>query len=497
MSGAASAARTFRAVNPATGLEEGNPYRVTSLPELKELGARARAAFRTYSRLPGPKRAAFLRAVADGLDAATNELVPLAMAETALPEARLRGEVLRTSNQLRMFAGLIESDDWLGGRVDVGDPARTPAPKPDVRSIRRPLGPVAVFGASNFPFAFSVAGGDTAAALAAGCSVIAKAHPGHPGTSQEVADIIVSSAEATGMPAGTFALVTDDGHEVGAALVQLPEIKAVGFTGSRAGGDALMRLAAARPEPIPVYAEMGSVNPVFVLPDAASERGTAIAEGLFGSFTLGVGQFCTNPGVVLLPSGPTGDAVAAKLGELTSAAPAGTMLNARVCELYGTGLADLRAAGGEPLAEGKSGAGATEGVPSLWQAPVEAALKNRALISEVFGPSTLLLRYGSEDQLLEFAESMEGQLTATLQGQPVELGEQQELVEALANKVGRVIVNQWPTGVEVGPAMVHGGPYPATSDGRGTSVGTLAIDRYTRWVAYQNFPEELLPAPLR
>lgn len=497
MSSAATAARTFRAVNPATGQPEGPEHRVTTLAELKELGAHAKQAFRTYSRLPGSQRAAFLRAVADGLDAATDSLVPLAMAETALPEPRLRGEVLRTSNQLRMFAALVADDAWLGARVDPGDPDRQPAPKPDVRAIRRPLGPVAVFGASNFPFAFSVAGGDTAAALAAGCSVIAKAHPGHPGTSQQVADIIAGAAETTGMPAGVFALVMDDGHELGAALVQLPEVKAVGFTGSRAGGDDLTRLASARPEPIPVYAEMGSVNPVFVLPGAAAERGAEVAEGLFGSFTLGVGQFCTNPGVVLLPTGAGGDAVARRLAELTEGAQAGTMLNARVCQLYGHGLKELEAAGGQPLAKGQAGAGATEGVPSLWQAPVSAALDDPALLSEVFGPSTLLLRYDSPDQLLQFANRMEGQLTSTLQGQPAELFQQTELVEALADRTGRVIVNQWPTGVEVGPAMVHGGPYPATSDGRGTSVGTLAIDRYTRWVAYQNFPQELLPAALR
>lgn len=497
MSGAAAAARTFRAVNPATGQEEGPAHRVTTPEELARFGAKAKAAFRKYSRLPGARRAEFLRAVADGLDAAADDLVPLAMSETALPEPRLRGEVTRTSNQLRMFADLVADDDWLGARVDVGDPERKPAPKPDVRAIRRPLGPVAVFGASNFPFAFSVAGGDTAAALAAGCPVIAKAHPGHPGTSRQVADIIEKAAEATGMPSGVFALVMDDGHELGAALVQLPEIKAVGFTGSRAGGDALTRLAADRPEPIPVYAEMGSVNPVFVLPQAAAERASDLAEGLFGSVTLGVGQFCTNPGVVLLPSGPEGDAVAARLSELTEAAKPGTMLNARVCELYGKGLTALEAAGGEPLARGQAGNGATEGVPTLWQAPLQAALEDRALVSEVFGPSTLLLRYDSPEQLLQFAERMEGQLTATLQGQPNELQQQGELVEALADRAGRLIVNQWPTGVEVGPAMVHGGPYPATSDGRGTSVGTLAIDRYTRWVAYQNFPQELLPTQLR
>ncbi len=497
MSAAASAARTFRATDPATGEQLEPPFAVTTLSELQGMGAAARRAFRAYSRLPGARRAEFLRAVAGRLDAAADELVPRAMAETALPEPRLRGEVGRTTGQLRMFADLVADDAWLGARIDPGDPDRTPQPKPDVRALRRPLGPVAVFGASNFPFAFSVAGGDTAAALAAGCPVIAKAHPGHPGTSQAVANVIVQAAAATGMPAGVFALVQDDGHELGAALVQLPEVKAVGFTGSRAGGDALVRLAGARPEPIPVYAEMGSVNPVFVLPQAAAERGAEIAEGLFGSFTLGVGQFCTNPGVVLVPSGAHGDAVAARLADLTANARAGTMLNARVCQLYGQGLAKLEAAGGTPIARGKPGSGATEGVPTVWQAPLGAALTDPTLLSEVFGPSTLLLRYEAAEQLLEFAGAMEGQLTATVQAQPAELAAQAELIEALADRAGRVIVNQWPTGVEVGPAMVHGGPYPATSDGRGTSVGTLAIERYTRWVAFQNFPEELLPPPLR
>lgn len=497
MSGAALAARTFRATNPATGQLLDPPFTATSLAELQEFGAAARLAFRTYSRLPGSKRAEFLRAIADRLDAAIDELVPTAMAETALPEPRLRGEVGRTTGQLRMFASLIADDAWLGARIDVGDPNRTPLPKPDVRAMRRPLGPVAVFGASNFPFAFSVAGGDTAAALAAGCPVIAKAHPGHPGTSQAVAEIILDAVSLTDMPPGVFALVQDDGHQLGAALVQLPEVKAVGFTGSRAGGEALVRLAAARTEPVPVYAEMGSVNPVFVLPQAAAERGAEVAEGLFGSFTLGVGQFCTNPGVVLVPANEHGDALAQRLNELTTGASAGTMLNARVCQLYGQSLSKLAAAGGQPLARGVSANGPTEGVPTVWQAPLSAAIHNPELLSEVFGPSTLLLRYDSVEQLLEFAWQMEGQLTATLQAQPGELASQTDLVEALADRAGRVIVNQWPTGVEVCHAMVHGGPYPATSDGRGTSVGTLAIDRYTRWVAYQNFPTPLLPAALR
>lgn len=492
-----SSATTFQAVDPSSGAPLEPAYPVTTAAELSVMGNNAQAAFGRYSRLSGAQRATFLHAIADGLDANVDTIVARARAETALPDARLRGEVSRTSNQLRMFAALIENDAWLGVRIDPGDPNRTPAPKPDVRSMRRPLGPVAVFGASNFPLAFSVAGGDTAAALAAGCPVIAKAHPGHPGTSRLVADIITAAAATSGMPRGVFALVMEAGHEIGQALVQLPEVKAVGFTGSRAGGEALMKLAAARPEPIPVYAEMGSVNPVFVLPEAAKSRGAQIAEGIFGSFTLGVGQFCTNPGVTLLPMGPEGDAIRDQLAALTTAAAPGTMLNDRVCELYGSGLAELAAAGGREIARGRAGDGATQGVPTLWEADVSAALDQPRLLGEVFGPSTLLLRYQSDDELHGFAAALEGQLTATLQGEPDELPDYAELMEVLAGKAGRVIVNQYPTGVEVGPAMVHGGPYPATSDGRSTSVGTLAIERFTRRVAYQNFPEELLPVPLR
>lgn len=494
------AARAFRAVDPTTGEALEPAFAVTTPGELRELGRRARAAFRRYARLPGHERAAFLRAVADGLDAAADELVARATRETALPEARLRGEVSRTSGQLRMFAGLIEDDAWLGARVDPGDPARQPAPKPDVRAVRRPLGPVAVFGASNFPFAFSVAGGDTAAALAAGCPVIAKAHPGHPGTSRLVADVVLAAAERTGMPAGVFALALDDGHAVGAALVQLPEVKAVAFTGSRAGGEALMRLAAARPEPVPVYAEMGSVNPVFVLPGAAAARPKDVAEGLHASFTLGVGQFCTNPGVVFVPQDRGGDELTERLVKLTNGTPAGAMLNARVCQAYKRGLEELERAGARRLAGGATGEGPNDGVAALWEVALEDLAAARELLGEVFGPSTLLVRYGEPDELPAVAATLEGQLTATVHGEPFELepgGIADALFQVLVDRAGRLIVNQFPTGVEVGPAMVHGGPYPATSDGRSTSVGTRAIERFTRCVAYQNFPEALLPPALR
>jgi len=488
----------FRAVEPRTGHSLPGDFETTTPAGLAGLAAAARAAFGPYSQLPGADRARFLSAIAAGLEADADAIVPRAAAESGLPEGRLRGEITRTSNQLRMFAGLIEDDAWLDARVDPGDADRESTPKPDVRSLKRPLGPVAVFGASNFPLAFSVAGGDTASALAAGCPVVAKAHPSHPGTSKLVADIIVAAARATGMPDGVFGLVLEPGTEMGQALVGRPEIGAVGFTGSRAAGEALMRLAAARPVPIPVYAEMGSVNPVFLLEGALAARGDAIADGLFASFTLGVGQFCTNPGVTLVPEGLAGDRLVARLAELTEKAEAGVMLSRGVCERYGQGLAELAAAGGREVARGVSAEPApTTGTPTLWEAGVQAAVTEPRLLSEVFGPSTLVLRYRTVAELLSFVSALEGQLTATLHAEDDELSGLAPLVLALADKVGRLVLNQFPTGVEVGPAMVHGGPYPATSDGRSTSVGTRAIDRFTRLVAYQNFPPELLPAPLR
>ncbi|MBX3142165.1 MAG: aldehyde dehydrogenase (NADP(+)) [Trueperaceae bacterium] len=515
----------FVALDPRTYQALPGEFETTTAAELERLATAARAAFGPYSRLPGAERARFLRAVADGLEAAAAPIAARAVAESGLPEGRIGGEVARTSNQLRMFARLIETDDWLDPRIDAGDPERAPAPKPDVRSFKRPLGPVAVFGASNFPLAFSVAGGDTASALAAGCPVIAKAHPSHPGTSRLVADVVLAAARATGMPAGVFGLVQEPGHELGQALVLRPEIKAVGFTGSRAGGEALMRLAAARPTPIPVYAEMGSVNPVFVMPGALAARSEAVAQGLFASFTLGVGQFCTNPGVTLVPVGQDGDRFVARLAEATNAAGAGVMLNRTVCERYGQGLAELAAAGGRPVARGAEaqttapevGAQGAEaqaaaargsdlggadaqgayGTPTLWEADIRAATAEPGLLAEVFGPSTLVLRYRDFGELLAFAEGLEGQLTATVQAEADELEGLAPLIDVLAERAGRLILNQYPTGVEVGPAMVHGGPYPATSDGRSTSVGTHAIDRFTRLVAYQNFPPELLPAALR
>jgi NADP-dependent aldehyde dehydrogenase len=310
-----------------------------------------------------------------------------------------------------------------------------------------------------------------------------------------VADAILAAARAFGLPDGVFALLFDAGHEVGQALVSHPLIKAVGFTGSRAGGDALMRLAAARPEPITVYAEMGSINPVFMLPAIIGSQTEQIASGLHASFTLGAGQFCTNPGVVLLPAGEAGDALRDELIRKTEETVPGIMLNAGIGRAYEAGLERLKAAGASLIGQGQAGAEA--GIATVLETDLATATGNRELLDEVFGASTLLVRYHGTQELAEFARSLEGQLTATLFGEPEELEQQRELLGILEHKVGRLIINEFPTGVEVGPAMVHGGPYPASSDGRSTSVGTRAIERFTRYVAYQNFPRELLPVELR
>lgn len=490
-------ARRFHAVDPSTG-EEIPPAFVAASPEqVEEAGGRADEAFRAYAGLSGGTRAAFLDRVADVLEARREAVIARAARETALSEGRLGSELTRTTHQLRMFARLIEDDAWRDPRVDPGDPDREPAPKPDVRSLRRALGPVAVFGSSNFPLAFSVAGGDTASALAAGCPVLVKAHPDHPGTSELVGRAIAEAARALELPEGVFSLLFDDGHQVGQQLVQLPEVQAVGFTGSRRGGEALRKLASARPQPIPVYAEMGSVNPIFVLPRAARARPAEIADGLYGSVTLGVGQFCTNPGVVLVPADRAGDALVERLAERVRATRAGTMLNARVCEGYRHGLEQLRRAGARPLASGEDDGAPTGGAAHLWEVQLTDTLRDASLVSEVFGPSALLVRYQNDVELSRFAEAMEGQLTATLHADGDELHDYVDLIDLLADRAGRLIVDQYPTGVEVGPAMVHGGPYPATSDGRSTSVGTRAIERFTRFVAYQNFPREILPEVLR
>ncbi len=496
----AGAGTTFYGFDPATGERLDPEYHCASLDDLNRAAALAEEAFATYGKLPGQEKARFLRAIAAGIEAIVPELVERAHRETALPEARLKGESARTINQLRLFAQVVEEGSWVNARIDPAQPARTPLPRSDIRSIMRPLGPVAVFGASNFPLAFSVAGGDTAAAFAAGNPVIVKAHHAHPGTGEMVGQVIARSVKECSLPPGVFALLFGPGSQVGAALVDHPYVKAVGFTGSLAGGKALMERAAARPEPIPCFMEMSSVNPVFVLPEALGTRGAQIAGGLFGSFTLGVGQFCTKPGLVFLPRNADADALVAELKSQVEKAAVSPMLTEGIAKSYSSGVTTRQAHGGvETLARasGSNGAGSSCAVPVVMQIEGRELIREPDLATEVFGPSTLVIRYESREELMTLARSLEGQLTATLHGTEADLDAFAGLVAVLERKAGRLIVNGFPTGVEVCHAMVHGGPYPATSDSRATSVGTYSIYRFVRPVCYQDFPQSALPDELK
>ena len=489
----------FHGVNPATGERLEPAYRSASIEDLNLAAGLAEEAFAIYSKLPGRERAHFLRSIADGIEAIVPELVERAHRETALPEARLKGESARTVNQLRLFAQVVEEGSWVNARIDPAQPDRKPLPRADIRSTLRPLGPVAVFGASNFPLAFSVAGGDTAAAFAAGNPVIVKAHHAHPGTGEMVGRVIARSVKECGLPRGMFALLFGAGSEIGAALVDHPNVKAVGFTGSLTAGKALMQRAAARPEPIPCFMEMSSVNPVFVLPEALGTRGAQIAAGLFGSFTLGVGQFCTKPGLVFLPRNADADVFVAELKAQVEKGQAAAMLTEGIAKSYRSGIAGRQAIGCvETLAQATAdGCGDCHSAPVVMQIAGKDLLREPELATEVFGPSTLVIRYENREEMLALARSLEGQLTATLHGTEADLAASADLIAILERKAGRLVVNGFPTGVEVCHAMVHGGPYPATSDSRATSVGTYSIYRFARPVCFQDFPGGVLPEELR
>jgi alpha-ketoglutaric semialdehyde dehydrogenase len=454
----------------------------------------AEDAFAAYAATSREDRARFLEAIADGIEARAEAITAIGTAETGLPEARLQGERGRTTGQLRLFADHIRKGDYLDRRVDTALPDRQPLPRPDLRLMQRPIGPVAVFGASNFPLAFSTAGGDTASALAAGCPVVVKGHPAHPGTGEIVAEAIHAAIQSTGMPAGVFSFIHGDSHAVGAALVQHPLIKAVGFTGSLRGGRALFDLCAARPEPIPFFGELGSINPGFVLPQALASRGAKLAEGWAGSLTMGAGQFCTNPGLIVMPKGVLADAFAKAAGDALSKVGPQVMLSDGIAEAYRTGA--NRAAGvATPIFEAQ--AEGRNALPSIYKTSAEEFLRDHTLAEEVFGPLGVIVTVSGEDQMLDVAEAMEGQLTATLHLDDGDMDMAHRLMPVLERKAGRILANGWPTGVEVADAMVHGGPYPASTNFGATSVGTMAIRRFLRPVSYQNIPEALLPEDLR
>src|SRR5579863_699471 len=492
------------ASNPVTG-ESLQPGFIPATTEEVDLAARLAAdAFEIYRKTMGRERAAFLRKIASNIESVAEEIIERAGQETALPRARLQTETARTCAQLRLFAQVAEEGSWVNARIDRADPERKPLPKPDIRSILRPLGPVVVFGASNFPLAFSVAGGYTAKKLAAGNTVIVKAHAAHPGTSELVGHAVRQSVRECGLPEGVFTLLFGSGSQIGTALMKHPLVKAGGFTGSRSAGRILMDVAAARPEPIPFYAEMSSTNPVFILPGALRERGENIAAGLHTSFTMGGGQFCTKPGMVFLPHGNEAAAFTDKLRLLVAASAPFHLLTKSIHSSYDSALAARKADGGVTLVAEAPKLAEQPGFAvnsALFETDAETFLGSGFLGShldaEIFGPTTLLVRHSNRGQILKIARGLEGHLTATIHGTEQDLHDFADLIAILEGKVGRLVFNGFPTGVEVCHAMVHGGPYPSTSDGRSTSVGTRAIFRFTRPVCYQGFPDEALPEELR
>ncbi|QIR86501.1 aldehyde dehydrogenase (NADP(+)) [Paracoccus sp. AK26] len=456
----------------------------------------AEEAFWSYGEASRETRAAFLDAIADEIEARAEAITEIGTRETGLPEARLSGERGRTTGQLRLFAQHIRKGDFLDRRHDPAMPDRQPAPRPDIRMVQRPIGPVAVFGASNFPLAFSTAGGDTAAALAAGCPVVVKGHSAHPGTGEIVAEAVHAAIKTCGIHPGVYSLIQGGRREVGTALVQHPLIKAVGFTGSLAGGRALFDLCAQRPEPIPFFGELGSVNPMFLLPGATRARAEDLGKGWAGSLTMGAGQFCTNPGIAVVIDGADADrfVTAAKAG-LEAVGPQ-TMLTDGIARAYREGKERFEARNSvTPVVSTTSHY--RQASPNLYETTAEAYLQDHALGEEVFGPLGLVVRVRDTDEMLRLARGFEGQLTATIHMDPADLEAAQKLRPVLERKAGRVLVNGFPTGVEVVDSMVHGGPYPASTNFGATSVGTLSIRRFLRPVSYQNFPKELLPEDLQ
>ncbi len=487
----------FYAVNPATGVEMSPAFHEATPQEIDGAILKAEKAFLAYSKKSSQERALFLETITDEIIALGDGLIKRCCEETGLTEGRLTGERGRTVNQLKLFANLLREGSWVDARIDTADPHRQSAPKPDVRSMQKAFGPVGIFGASNFPLAFSAAGGDTASALAAGCTVVAKAHPAHPGTCEMIAQAMAKAIHKTQMPDGTFSMLHGHSTEVGMAIVKHPLIKAVGFTGSFRGGKAIFDAAARRPAPIPVYAEMGSANPVFILPGALREKKDEIAKGLTASVTLGAGQYCTNPGLVFLEESKD----AAQFQKIAAShfqeVDAATMLTPQIHAAYENGIEKLgKNDGVEVLAKGKAGEG-FQGAGYLFQTNARNFLANVNLEEELFGPSTLAVTASNKSELIKIAENLKGHLTATLWATESDLNDYADLIAILERKAGRLIFNGFPTGVEVCPAMIHGGPFPATTDSRATSVGTAAISRFTRPVCYQNFPDHLLPGELQ
>jgi NADP-dependent aldehyde dehydrogenase len=480
--------------SPAHG--PAHAFAVGTVELVNRAAEAAEEAFLSYGYSSRATRAAFLRAIADEIEARAEAITEIGTQETGLPVARLQGERGRTTGQLRLFADHIEKGDFLDRRFDAAQPDRQPAPRPEIRLIQRPIGPVAVFGASNFPLAFSTAGGDTAAALAAGCPVVVKGHSAHPGTGEIVAEAVLAAIEKTGVHPGVFSLIQGGNRQVGEAVVQHPLIKAVGFTGSLAGGRALFNLCAARPEPIPFFGELGSVNPMFLLPEAMKARAEGLGQGWAGSLTMGAGQFCTNPGIAVVTDGADADRFTAAAVEALSKVGPQTMLTDGIAKAYHDGQARFESRNTvKPLLTTQSSG--REALPNLFEISGEQFLADHALSEEVFGPLGLVVRVSSVDEMEKLARNFEGQLTATIHMDAGDLDDAKRLRPVLERKAGRVLVNGFPTGVEVVDSMVHGGPYPASTNFGATSVGTMSIRRFMRPVSYQNIPSDVLPEDIR
>ena len=489
---------TFYATNPKTDEQlEGSFYEATH-NEISKACQKANEAFDVYRKKTPLERANFLRKIAEGIEN-HSQLVERTCQESGLPEARITGERGRTCGQLRLFANLIEEGSWVNAHIDNAQPDRQPVPKPDLRRMDIAIGPVAVFGASNFPLAFSTAGGDSASALAAGCPIVVKSHPAHPGCAEIVAEIILDAIKSTGMPEGTFSMINGASAEIGQALVTNPYIKAVGFTGSLGAGRAIFNAAASRPEPIPVYAEMGSSNPVFILPEKSQEENYASA--VIASVCMGAGQFCTNPGMLVAVKSEATTKLLENIANSISEQGAGTTVHSSIKKSYDRELeSKLAVAGVELLAQSKiSGAHPSTDVgPTFFSTTAKNYFANLdKLKNEVFGPCTMAIICDDKEEMLDFSKKLEGHLTSSVHTSDKDLSDFKELIPILETKSGRVIINQFPTGVEVCPSMQHGGPYPASTDTRTTSVGTGAIHRFARPVAYQNFPQSLLPLELQ
>jgi alpha-ketoglutaric semialdehyde dehydrogenase len=491
---------TFHATNPATGERLPTAFHEATGAEIDRAMRLAEVAFETYRRLSGAQIAGFLDAIAAEIEALGDDLLALAQEETGLPPLRLKGERVRMLNGVRMFAAMAREGSWVGARIDHADPQRQPLPKPDVRAMLRPIGPVVVFGASNFPFAISVAGNDTLSALAAGCPVVVKAHPAHPGTSERVGEAIALAAARHKLHPGVFALLQGETNEVGQALVRHPATRAVAFTGSLRGGRALFDAGVARLDPIPVYAEMGSINPVILLPGALAQRAEPVAKAFITSVTLGVGQFCTNPGLVLAIDAPALDTfVAAVEGAAQTVAPA-TMLHAGIARAFAGGVARLAETPGvEVVATSATHPDPrrTEGQVAIFSTTAAAIEEHPHLTDEVFGPTSTIVRCRTREELEGVVRGLSGHLTASVHGTPEDLAEYAGLIALLETKVGRIIFNGFGTGIEVCAAMHHGGPYPSTTDGHHTSIGPAGIFRFARPVCYQDFPDAALPEALR